>query len=464
MLHPKLRFPLILFALLAAIMLPPVLSAYAGIQKGQAELDAQNYAGAAASFERSARFLPWRADLWEQAGIASGMNGNPSQAITFLNRAPKLSEQGWLMLGTSYFNTGNIPLALEAYQHGVKSYDSAPLYAGLAYIYRQQKNWRAESDALKNQTRLDSEDAYAHYRLGLLLAVLEPENALPELMLASSLDPETDSAVQTLRAALNVSSIQADPSLKMQTIGRALGLVQEWELAIIAFDQAVTLNAENAEAWAWLGEAKQNNGQEGSAELDRALSLDDTSITIRALRGLYWERQKNYPQMLVEYTAAAEAEPENPAWQASVADAYAKNGDIISALAAYQHATELAPLDATYWRLLAVFCADNGVHIEDVGLPAAQKAAELAPDDPSVLDALGWSYLSSGRYANAEQTLLDVIAAYPNHFSARIHLALTYLSQGNRTSAYNELLYVRDTDADGSDGQFAAQLLEQYFP
>ncbi len=460
----KWRAPLILITLLAAVLLPIVFASHADVKKGQAQFDAQNYAGALNSYKRAARFLFWRDDLWEQVGISAGLNGNPTEAITYLNLAPKLSEQGWLILGTSYFNTGDIPSAIDAYEQGSKVYDSASLYAGLAYIYRQQKNWAAESEALKNQTRLGTEDVYAHYRLGLLLTFLEPDKALPELMLASSLDPEIDPAVQTLRAALNVSSTQDDSSQQMLTIGRALGLVQEWDLAIVAFEKAVTFNADNAEAWAWLGEAKQNKGLDGSDELDRAVALDDESIIIRALRGLFWERQENYPRMLAEYLSAAESEPENPAWQASIGDAYFKNGDIISALAAYQNATELAPLNSIYWRLLAVFCAENGIHMEDIGLPAAQRAVELAPDDPFALDALGWSYLSSGRYANAEQTLLDVIARYPNHFPAHIHLAMTYISQGNRTAALNELTYVHATDIGGADGAFAEQLIRKYFP
>ncbi len=117
--------------------------------------------------------------------------------------------------------------------------------------------------------------------------------------------------------------------------------------------------------------------------------------------------------MLAEYLLAAEYEPKNPAWQASIGDAQLKLGDLSAALTAYQLATELAPDEATYWRLLAIFCAENGVHVEDVGLPAAQKAVEIAPDDPFALDALGWSYLASGRYANAEQTLMDVIDRFP---------------------------------------------------
>jgi tetratricopeptide (TPR) repeat protein len=462
--NKKWLVPLILIILLAAVFLPIILMSYANIKKAETEFAAQNYQAAADFFKRAARFLPWRDDLWERAGIAASANGNSAEAITYLNRAPELSEQGWLALGASYFNTGDTPSALKAYQQGLQFYDSASLYAGFAFIYRQQKDWAAESDALKNQTRLNSEDVYAHYRLGLLLTFLEPDKALPELMRASSLDPQADPAVQTLRAALNISTTQADPSQQMLTIGRALGLVQEWDLSIAAFENAITLNADNAEAWAWLGEAKQQIGQSGSVELDQALALDGKSVIIHALRGLYWNRQGKYQQMLAEYLSAAESEPTNPAWQASIADAYFKNGDIISALTAYQHATELAPTDATYWRLLAGFCAENGVRIEDIGLPAAQKAVELAPDDPFAFDVLGWAYFSSGRYINAEQTLLDVTKRFPNHLPAHIHLAMTYIAQGNHSAALSELNYVRDADAGGADGAAAVQLLRKYFP
>jgi tetratricopeptide (TPR) repeat protein len=454
----------IVAVLMATTFLIPILKGYAAAQKGESEFAAGNYTAAAQAFEQAARALPWRGDLWEQAGLAAAKNGNPSDAVEFLNRAPKLSEQGWLTMGASYFQLGEIQSAQKAYEEGLQMYKSPALYAGLASTFCQQQDWVAERDALVSQIRLDDGDAYAHYRLGLLLTVLETDEALPELMRASALDLEFDSAVQTLHAALTVSVTQADPSQQMLTVGRALGLVQEWELSVVAFEGAVAHDAENAEAWAWLGEAKQHLGQDGRAELDQALTLDDTSVIVRALRGMYWNRREDYSQMLAEYLLAAEAEPDNPAWQASVADAYVKNGDIISALAAYQRAADLAPQDSTYWRLLAVFCADNGVHIEDVGLPAAQKAVDLAPDDPFALDVLGWSYLASGRYASAEKTLVDMLSRFPDHLPAHIHLAMTYLAQSNRNAALSELTFVRDADAGGLDGLFAEQLMKKYFP
>jgi tetratricopeptide (TPR) repeat protein len=450
--------------LVAAILVPVYYTGNSAIRQAEDEFNQQNYTEAAAHYQQAARLFFWRTDLWEKAGISEYANGNYTAAISLLKRHTDLSEQGWLALGNSYSNLGNTSSALSTYQMGLQSYDSASLYAGLAFIYRGQKDWPAERDALQNQLRLDVSDAYTHYRLGLLLTVLSPEQALSELTLASSLNPETDPAVQTLTSALNLSATQPDASEQMLTIGRALGLVQEWDLSLAAFEKAIELDEENAEAWAWLGEAKQQLGQDGSVELDRALTLDHLSVIVRALRGLHWNRLEKYEQMRAEYALAAEYEPTNPAWQASLGDAYFKLGDLASALAAYQKAAELAPTDSNYWRLLAVFCAENGVHVEDVGLPAAQSAVNLAPNDPFALDALGWSYLSSGRYANAEQTLTQVIAVYPNHFPAYIHLAMTHLAQGNRPAAFNQLTFVRDADAGGNYAALADEMLKQYFP
>ena len=472
----RFAIPISAVLLFAAVFLPIVFMGYFTLNSAESKLAAQDYGGAAESFAQAARLLFWRDDLWEQAGIAAARNGDENEAIDFLKRAPTLSAEGWMWFGYSYYLSGDVPSAINALEESVQL-DQLPLaYSLLAHIYRRQKNWTAERNALENQLRLDAKatvwGVYSRYRLGLLLTVLEPEQAITSLMLASSLDPEVDPAVQTLRAALNLSATQPDASQQMVTIGRALGLVQEWDLSVAAFEKAITLDAENAEAWAWLGEAKQHigfalsesKGEVGRMELDRAVALDHTSVVVRALRGLYWNRQGKYPQMLAEYLLAAEYEPTNPAWQAELGNAYIKNRDLVAALAAYQRATDLAPNESTYWRLLAVFCAENGVHLDDVGLPAAEKAVEISPDDPSALDALGWAYLSSGRYANAEQTLLDAIKRFPDYLPAHTHLAMTYLAQGNRAAAFDKLTYIQSADPNGANGELAGQLLKQYFP
>jgi len=235
-------------------------------------------------------------------------------------------------------------------------------------------------------------------------------------------------------------------------------------LAFVAFQKSIELNEENAEAWAWLGEAKQQQGQDGSVELNQALRLNHTSATVRGLRALYWNRQEKYAQMLAEYSLANEFEPTNPAWLAGIGEAHAKLGDLISALQAYQQAVELAPDEATYWRVLAMFCAENNFYIEEIGLPAAEQAVSLSSNDPTNLDALGYTYFLSGRYSNAELTFLRAIELSPQYFPAHLHLAMNYLAQGNRAEAYNTLVFVRDADISGVYRELAQNLLNQYFP
>jgi tetratricopeptide (TPR) repeat protein len=136
----------------------------------------------------------------------------------------------------------------------------------------------------------------------------------------------------------------------------------------------------------------------------------------------------------------------------------------VSALAFYRKAASLAPNNATYWRLLALFSADNGVQILDVGLPAARKAGELAPNDPQVLDTLGWSYAQAGLLYNAEQTLLKATSVAPDSALVHLHLAETYLRRGDQASALRELRLARQLDGNGPIGQLAGQLISRYFP
>ncbi|CAG0979652.1 hypothetical protein ANAEL_01669 [Anaerolineales bacterium] len=460
----KFYVPLVIVVLLFAVFAPIVFMGYLSLNRAEAEFAGEDFAVAAGSYEHAARLLPWRDDLWEKAGIAFAKSGDQNKAIDFLERAPRLSAEGWMWLGYSHYAVGDFPSSVQAFEESLQLAPQPFTYEVLAHIYRSQKNWMAERDVLQDQLRQDMGDVHTRYRLGVLLTVLEPEQALTHLMLASSLDPEFDPAVQTLRSALNLSATQPDASQQMVTIGRALGLVQEWDLSVVAFEKAIFLDGENAEAWAWLGEAKQQIGESGLVELDKAVRLDHTSVVVRGLRALHWGRQEKYSQMLSEYLLAAGYEPDNPAWQAGIAEAYVKRGDLVAALATYQRATELAPNESTYWSLLAIFCAQNNVHLEDIGLPAAQKAVDISPNDPSALDALGWSYLASGRYASAEQILLDAVKRFPDQLSAQIHLAMTYLSQGNRSAAFELLKSVQGKDPNGVYGEMAGHLLKQYFP
>ena len=299
------------------------------MHSAQTALAEKKYDDAARLFELAATHLVWRNDLWEQAGLAAYRNGNNAEAIRLLEIAREkksLSSQGWDTLGVAYWNSNDHKTALAIWQEGSQAYPSdVVLYDRLAIVYHENGDYASEQNVLVKRLSLAS-DASAHYELGLLLTLSDLDRALTELASASSMDPQFDSAVQTLQAAIAVSDTESDPANRFIAIGRGLGLVEEWGLAQNAFEKAVSADAKNAEAWAWLGEARQHNGQDGSADLNQALTLDPNDAIVHALRGLYWKRQGNNAQALSEYLQAAQIEPDNPAWQASVGDAYTADG------------------------------------------------------------------------------------------------------------------------------------------
>jgi len=461
---------LVLLIVIGLILTPPLVTGYAQVGRAESAMKVNDISGAASSYERAARLLPWYPGLWEQAGQLRFKLGEFDRAMALLERARKsgsLSGSGWDILGLSYWKqSGDLGKAVEIWKTGTGHAPAYSLLDGrLALAYFEQGDFPAERSALERWVAAEgSEDARAHYRLGQLLAVSQPERALQEFLLASSLDPEFESAVETMRTTLNLASLETDEAGKLVVIGRGLGLVNEWPLAAEAFRQAVAADGENAEAWAWLGEAEQQLGQDGLPELDNALAFNRSDPVVRGLRGLYWMRQGRGDRALAEYRLAAEYDPENPARQVSIGDAYALHGDLQAALAAYRRATEMDPTDADLWRLLAQFSTRYNMQVEDVGLPAARKAVDLNGQDPQTLDALGWALALLERYDQAQEALEHAIELDPAFAPAHLHLGIIAMQTDAWESAADHLRKARDLDPDGLAGDQAQVLLNQYFP
>jgi tetratricopeptide (TPR) repeat protein len=456
------RISLILFSILLAIFAPFIVSGYSELKKAATS---SSYMEAAEHYRNAAQRIPWRADFYELSGHAFYYAKDYVQADAAYQKAfdrHAFSPQGWVAWGDVNYLNKDPQRAAEIWERALEQKNpSDQLYSRLADIYQSNGEFSKAAEYLQKYVSIHGEDAWAHYRLGLLLTLSDPNKALSELIRASQLNPELDPAVQTLRTALNQASLADSGSAQLVIIGRALGLVNEWQLAGAAFDEAAKADEKNAEAWAWLAEANQQLDVPAgeNAELDQALTLNPNSPTVRGLRGLYFQRVGNFRQALSEFQAASTLEPKNPAWFVSLGESYAKLGDLIRALEAYQTATTLAPEDASYWRLLAIFCGQNNVNVKDVGVPAAQKAVVLSKEDATSLDVLGWLLLMDARYEEAERILKHALEVDSQNASAHFHLGMLYLQLNDRASAYDDLVQARDLG-----NPDAAMILKQYFP
>ena len=456
------RVSLILLLILLAIFVPFIVSGYAELDKA---MSSTSYVEAAVHYRKAAQRLPWRPDLYELSGHAYYHAKEYGQADAVYQEALRrgaLTAEGWVAWGDVNYLRDDPQRATEIWEQALEQeHPSEHLYSRLAEIYQSRGETSIAAETLQKYVSLHQEDAAARYRLGLLLALSDPARALTELLGASQLDPQLDPAAQTLRTALNLAAIEDSASARAVVIGRGLGLVNEWQLARLAFEEAIRLDDENADAWAWLGEANHQLGmpEASNPEFEQALKLNPNSSTVRGLRGLYLQRIGNYREALGEFEAAARLEPGNPTWHVSIGETYTKLGDLIQALDSYQTATALAPEDPAYWQLLAVFCAQNNVNVRGVGVPAAQKAVVLAGQDPASLDVLGWLLTLDARHAEAERMLHRALELDPQNGPAHMHLGMLYLQMNNRASAYDHLVRARDLGS-----REAEVILNQYFP
>ncbi len=425
---------------------------------------APSHLEAAQHDQAAAQRIPWRADLYELAGHEYYYAKEYSQANIAYQKAFQrhaLSADGWVAWGDINYLLNDPERAAEIWQQGLEQANpSDNLYSRLAQIYKEKKDYAKAAEYLQRYVSNHLQDASAHYRLGLLLTLSNPQTAISELINASQLDPKLDPAVQTLRTALNLASVSDTSSAKFVIIGRGLGLVSEWELAQAAFEQATQVDENNAEAWAWLGEAyQQTGGTDALIDLDRALHLNPNSAVVRGLRGLYFQNIGNNREALTEFQAAAALQPKDPSLYVSIGESYSKLGDMIRALNAYQYAASLAPDDVSYWRLLAQFCAQNNIQVNDVGVPAAEHAVTIKADDPDLQDMLGWLLLLNARYPESERHLLRALELDSQNASAHFHLGMLYLQTNRQALAQAQFVHARDLG--NTDAQ---AVLNQYFP
>ena len=102
----------------------------------------------------------------------------------------------------------------------------------------------------------------------------------------------------------------------------------------------------------------------------------------------------------------------------------------------------------------------------DEALKYAQRAHELAPDNPDIEDTVAWALYQKGIYGTALQHLehavsLDGRSRVPGSTVRKYHLAMAYLKEGNRERAKQILAAAQKLDATIPEAQMAESLLAQ---
>ncbi len=438
------------------------------LYKAHQSIDSSDSWKASLAFARAAEHAPWRDDLWEQAGIYALRAGKNQIARSYLEQVEssgEISPNGLTALGDIAQFEGDLQNAIHHWESALNAGKKNELHFRLANAYYQLGDLESAILHQFSLADLNPTDSSINYQLGLMLAASQPESSLAYLSLAAELDPQLSTKTNALMRSIRSALFSDDPSYSYVSAGQSLASIDEWAFAQIAFSKATQLNPEYADAWAYLGEARQHTGQNGLEQLETALLIDPDSLAANTLMGLYWQRQERYDLALIYFHSAAILDHLNPAFQAEIGNTLGLLGNISAAESHYQRAVELAPQESTYWQILANFYIEYETKLKEEGLAAARQAVILEPEDPASLDAMAQIYLLLESPHIARRFLERALAVDNDFAPAHLHLGLIHILDGDTLRAFQQFSMAKDLSAPGSQtAEQANRLLENYFP
>jgi tetratricopeptide (TPR) repeat protein len=98
------------------------------------------------------------------------------------------------------------------------------------------------------------------------------------------------------------------------------------------------------------------------------------------------------------------------------------------------HALKLKPDQASVLNYLGYSWIDRGQHLKQ-GLEMIEKAVELSPDDGYIVDSLGWAHYKQGQYAEAVKYLEKATELVPEDPTINDHLGDAYWQTGRLIEA-----------------------------
>jgi len=149
---------------------------------------------------------------------------------------------------------------------------------------------------------------------------------------------------------------------------------------------------------------------------------------------------------------AAIAHPEKPNWVAFYfrGICYERSHQWPKAEADLKKALELSPEEPHVLNYLGYSWIDQGVHLDE-GMKMIQRAVDQRPDDGYIVDSLGWAYFRLGNYEEAVKNLERAIELKPEDPTINDHLGDAYWRVGRTLEAKFQWAHARDLKPDPED-------------
>jgi tetratricopeptide (TPR) repeat protein len=389
----------------------------------------------------------------EDFSAALGLMADPRFEI---NPLIKQLLSGWALIGMGEAETGMETLTAASENEAITAFG---LYnKGLALAYAGDL---AAADAIftAGGAYVNRGAVLAHAQI--LAALRRPEDALA-MMVNGAGSSFTDRESDALRARLaageavdfeRIRSPQDGAAETFLVLGDALNGDGSERLALLYARLAAYLQPENAEALLLIGDILTAQAQFELAlkAYDAVPSTDPLALNAKLGRALNLRENGDLDEAIETLRAALEIKPDGISLWQSLGDVLRQNGDLAEARAAYSESIDLLPAPdiRPAWRLyyaraivehraddwpaaeadfrqalalnpdqpdvlnyLGYSLVDQGLNLDEA-LGMIETAVRAKPDSGAIADSLGWAYYRLGRYEDAEAAMEIAVKLLP---------------------------------------------------
>ncbi len=336
-----------------------------------------------------------------------------------------------------------------------------------------QRDFEAAKSLAEETIELAKDNDDAHRLLGhALLNLGEPEAAINSFTTAIGLNPnepeyymalarthivagDREAAQDTIAAGYEINPGHLQTALLFAQVKVNSGDI---EAAQQIADELEKAHPDNSMPLALQGELLLRSGKasDAAAKYEQALEIDDSPRL--AARTFQVRKVAGLPDATQPLTRHLEKNPLNTEIRNFLAQAYQVEGDNQSAISEYETVLDTAPEDHIALNNLAwtYFVVDDPRAEE-----TARRAYELAPDDGSVIDTLGWILLQKGETDDGVGLLRKAAATSSDNLDIRYHLAAGLAKQGKEAEALEILEDVLNSGETFSSRKDAERLLAE---
>jgi tetratricopeptide (TPR) repeat protein len=325
----------------------------------------------------------------------------------------------------SHYYKARLLEALNKRKEAISSYETALKYApadkdiieNLAFLYRTTNQYQKVIDIYSPLLAKDKKNIIARLSMAESYYFLKKPNKTKELLTP-------------------IENNQVNPWGVYDLLGRVELESKNYPAAIRYFNKVIEKNRNNRFGWLFLGFTYSDMRDLVNAEktFKKAVTYLQKDAALWSWLGITLQRQEKYAEAIEPFQKALVRDPRNINALSSLPVVLEELDMFAQSDSVYEKGLKLLPNNALLLNNYAYSLSERGLRLEE-SLKMSEKSLELAPDNSSYLDTIGWILFKLHKYEEARDYILQSIRLRPNSPIVLDHLGDVYFKLGDNANA-----------------------------